>query len=167
MVCHLNKSIRLQGIHFYICSQIGDHRPQYAFLNGQNGHQQQHHRGGSLQPPQYRPPPASATTGKFLKKLDLSDFTKKLRIFKFHVIFIIIINSNPNNNSNNNTKEPNNNRNRQGKQHFSLNSFRVPKTKLKQWNPLKGDTKYEIQCRHASSHYKRYILYFYTTCLCI
>ena len=52
-------------IFLFIYSQIGDHRPQYAFLNGQNnGHQQQHHRGSSLQPPQYRPPPASTTTGK-------------------------------------------------------------------------------------------------------
>ena len=54
-------------------SQIGDHRPQYAFLN-QNGHQQQHNRGSSFQPPQFRPPPTpsstttAATTGETVAK---------------------------------------------------------------------------------------------------
>ena len=48
---------------FPFSSQIGDHRPQYAFVT-QNGHQQQHPRGNDFQSPQFRPqpPPTSNST---------------------------------------------------------------------------------------------------------
>ena len=48
---------------FPFSSQIGDHRPQYAFVT-QNGHQQQHSRSNGLQSPQFRPqpPPTSNST---------------------------------------------------------------------------------------------------------
>ena len=52
-----------QNQKFPFSSQIGDHRPQYAFVT-QNGHQQQHSRSNGFQPPQFRsqPPPTSNTT---------------------------------------------------------------------------------------------------------